>query len=408
MKIEEQLLPRLAVISDVPVERTHAGMLLIYRLLEEYPPDRLLIINSRFIRSGGNDSRLPNVTYRNFDYPGERSKWVPNRLNSLWKLVAQSTMSRHSTGLIKLIEDFRPDAILTIADYLLWIAAAASAAQMRIPLHLIIHDDYAQKMTGHSDKAWATIARRAYKSKFRRIFVQSTSRLSISPNMADKYKHLYGVESSVLYPNRGNDSPTPQLRVSNTSRPITIAFAGSTNVGGVAYQLKIMATLLQSMGGELHLYTKDAPQEIERQGIVGDCVKIIGFLPPKIMAEEMGKSVTALFLPASFEPSREMEVSTLFPSKLADYTAIGIPIIIWGPSYSSAARWGLENPDAALTITKPSSQDLLDAITLIANDHAKAVSYAKNAIESGLRYFDAKSSRCRFYKTLVDTKQGHS
>ena len=37
-------LPRLLLISDVQAERSAEGMLLLYRLLSQYPADRLMIV----------------------------------------------------------------------------------------------------------------------------------------------------------------------------------------------------------------------------------------------------------------------------------------------------------------------------------------------------------------------------
>jgi hypothetical protein len=44
-------LPRIAVISDVGVERTGAGALLLYRLLKDYPSERYSKSGTAAVRS---------------------------------------------------------------------------------------------------------------------------------------------------------------------------------------------------------------------------------------------------------------------------------------------------------------------------------------------------------------------
>jgi hypothetical protein len=55
-------LPRLLYIGDVSVADSYAGEVLLYRLLEFYPPDRLAVVCG--IRSGM--KRLPGVVYHHW------------------------------------------------------------------------------------------------------------------------------------------------------------------------------------------------------------------------------------------------------------------------------------------------------------------------------------------------------
>lgn len=397
-------LPRLAVIADVPVERTHAGMLILYRLLADYPSDRLLVVDGPQFRSDGPAVRLPGVEYRRFEYPGSRPPRLPARLSPAWRVWADASMPRHAGRLAEFVRDFRPEAVMTVADYLLWTAAAAAAARLGVPLHLIVHDDHPYKMTGHSTRPWAGLLRRSYRNTFGRVYRQAASRLVVSPNMADSYEKVFGVGADVVYPNRGSDSPTPQVRVRTHApeAPPVVAFTGSTNVGGANELLCQLADVLQGLGGELHLYTKASPEELARQGLDRPAVRLVGFLPtPKEMGEHLAANAQLLFLPASFAPGRRPEVSTLFPSKLADYTAIGLPILIWGPAYSSAARWGRENPDAAVLMTDLDGGGVAAVLQRVTRDRDWAVSLANAAIEAGSRYFDLTVARDKLYHTLT-------
>ena len=76
-----------------------------------------------------------------------------------------------------------------------------------------------------------------------------------------------------------------------------------------------------------------------------------------------------------------------FPSKLTDYTAAGLPILIWGPEYSAAARWAAENPGVALCVTDPDPTRLTAAVRQLASDPALRRNLATRAAEVGERDF---------------------
>src|SRR5437879_959968 len=65
------VLPRLLYIGDLPVESSFHGSALLYRLLQDYPPGKLMIVEA-----GGSASlparRLPEVPYRRFFSRGQR------------------------------------------------------------------------------------------------------------------------------------------------------------------------------------------------------------------------------------------------------------------------------------------------------------------------------------------------
>src|SRR5215472_7579113 len=58
-------LPRLLYLSDVPVENSCHGSLLLYRLLERYPPEKLRVVEGNIFSSRA-ERRLPGVTYRTY------------------------------------------------------------------------------------------------------------------------------------------------------------------------------------------------------------------------------------------------------------------------------------------------------------------------------------------------------
>ena len=79
----EARLPRLLYLGDVPVESSYHGSALLYRLLETYPPDRLMVIETGSIPSEAR-RRLMGVAYQTLRAGGTR--WFNTRFHAWWSL----------------------------------------------------------------------------------------------------------------------------------------------------------------------------------------------------------------------------------------------------------------------------------------------------------------------------------
>src|SRR5690348_1736675 len=78
---ENASLRRLVYVGDVPVEASHHGSALLFRLLQGYPNDRIRIIEGK-LRSSTPNRRLPGVSYRIFRNGSKR--YLNSRLHGLY------------------------------------------------------------------------------------------------------------------------------------------------------------------------------------------------------------------------------------------------------------------------------------------------------------------------------------
>ena len=78
-------LPQLLLVSDVNAERTAGGALVLFRLLQTYPADRLRVVSFPTAGWPGPAARLPGVEYRTLEYSLPRV--VFNRFNPFWPAV---------------------------------------------------------------------------------------------------------------------------------------------------------------------------------------------------------------------------------------------------------------------------------------------------------------------------------
>src|SRR5262249_6549807 len=154
--------------------------------------------------------------------------------------------------------------------------------------------------------------------------------------------------------------PSPQLRVRPShGEPPVVAYAGMIHQGWTVTSLRSLGDVLAGLGGRLDLYVPYTAAKLAEWGLAGPNVRLGWLLPASEMADRVAESACALFLPASFNDRERVDVSTLFPSKLADYTAIGLPILVWGPEHSSTSRWAAANPGATELITDPHPSALI-------------------------------------------------
>jgi len=394
-----ETLPRLVVISDVNVEQTGAGSLLLYRLLEGYPKDRLRVFCNPVYASSAAGARLPGIPYRDINY--RFSRLLQTRFNPFGPVAAAYQMPLYARAVRRSLLDFRPQALMSVANGYLWFTAHALAKQLDIPLHLFLHEDWPQLITLHRRGRARNVVIAAARQLIRPIFARPGARFSVSPGMADELRARYGLETEVLYPNRGKDSPEPVVRVrDDASRPPTVAHAGFIHLAGNAALLRSVAASLEALGGYLDLYTQHTDQDLARLGLVGPTVRRIGYFPAREFAERVSGTAHALFLSASFDEKDRTHERTLFPSKLADYTGIGLPIFIWGPPHSSAARWARENPAAALLFTDQDPKPVADAIARVTQDAHYARTLAQGAVDVGKAFFELSTAREQLYRAL--------
>ena len=375
--LREKTIPRLLYIGDVPIEASFHGSVLLYRLLQTYPPERLRIIEAGISESVPH-RRLPNVIYERSPIRGRR--WLHSRFHR-WASAALSLDAASRIGIAqKAFREFRPEAVLTVAHDYSWITAAAFARRHNLPLHLIIHDD------------WPSMTRdippvdRWVRSQFCAVYRQAVSRLCVSPYMNAEYELRYGVTGSVLYPLRApiKDLPMPLSKCISNRPELVFGFGGTINTGGHVKAILDLATALESSNGILNLYGPIARTDALKSGLGRKNIRLCGLVPAEDFVQKLQAEVDVLFAPMSFAPGDRGNMRLNFPSKLTEYTATGLPILIYGPDYSSGVRWAVDNPGVAEAAIDEFS--LLDSIGRLANSNHRAV-LAKTSMMIGQSMF---------------------
>jgi len=370
--------PNILYVGDVPVEASYHGSALLHRLLSDYPHEKLTIIETATKSEPGR--RLPEVAY--ISYPIGKQRWLNTRFHPYLVAWFTQTGKRFGQRISQSLNGFAFESVLTVAHGFGWLAAADIASKCRVPLHLMVHDD------------WPRVAdvpesfRGILDDRFASVYRQAQSRLCISPAMSRAYSKRYGRPAEVIYPSRAPDGPefeAPPARLATNHKRFTIAFAGTINSNGYIRAILALQDALKPVRGRLLIFGPLTSDEAQRFGLDHPNTEVCGLVSSSDLLMRLREEADALFVPMSFDSCDKVNMEMAFPSKLADYTAAGLPLLIYGPSYCSAVTWAHENSDVAEVVEAEVA--LRSSIEHLAKSPARRIALGKRALEVGRQYF---------------------
>lgn len=379
-------------VGDVPVESTYHGSALLHRLLEDYPLDNLTILET------GTPSqpkrRIPGACY--LSYSLDQSRWLKTRFHPYAVVWFSYLRSRNGSQVAASLNGVEFESIVTVAHGFGWLAAASLARKRNAPLHLIVHDDWPR--AAHVPPAF----RGWFERQFAAVYKQAESRLCVSPSMKQAYQTRYGENGDVLYPMRAASAPEfndPPSRLAQNDHQFTVAFAGTINSPGYVQALIALHEALEPIGGRLLIFGPLTTAEARQNGLDLPNVVISGLLTWSELLQRLREEVDALFVPMSFAAADRSNMEMSFPSKLTDYTTVGLPLLIYGPEYCSAVSWAKENEGVAEIVETENQLDA--AVKRLANDSARRVTLGRQALLTGRKYFAHETVQSVFNRALI-------
>jgi hypothetical protein len=385
-------LPRLLYLGDVPPESTVESPSLLFRLLQDYPKERLRVLFRSEYKSDASQ-RLPGIRYGTFHL--DLLKLPPTRF-SLNRTATLFTADFLNRGAYRFVSEFQPQAILTIAHGFGCLSAAALARSLGVPLHFVLHDDW---------MSWVGVPRHflpAASTKFSQVYNQSASRFCITPYMEEAYARLYGAKGQVLYPQRPSDLPEFEAPA-HRGGTLTVAFAG-TVWPVYACSLRHVASYLSQVGGRLLLFSRQSEEELAGLQLTGAGVELRPFCRADALVRTLREEADILLVPMDFATQTNSNMLYAFPSKLTVYTATGVPMIIWGPPQCSAVRWAHDCVDVAEVVDKDDPCLLETTIRRLAGDPRRRYHLALRALAAGREFFSYSRGRDFFFNRLCDAE----
>ncbi len=177
-----------------------------------------------------------------------------------------------------------------------------------------------------------------------------------------------------------------------------MAFGGSL-YGSYLSVLERLAVALDAVGGRLHIFGPPHPDRARMARLQRPNIQLHGMVGAAELMSRCRETADVMFVPMSFEPRERRNMEIAFPSKLADCTAIGLPLLINGPDYCSAVRWARDNPGVAEIVTDDSVESLRAALQRLA-EPAHRWRLAEQAIQRGREYFSHARAEASLFGAL--------
>src|SRR5205823_2611554 len=144
-----------------------------------------------------------------------------------------------------------------------------------------------------------------------------------------------------LYPSRSSDCPVfeaKESRLLESQEQLVIGYAGNSGPDVVAC-LRDLASTLAVVNARVSVFGPFGKCVQQQLLAISPELTFHGIIPAQEMMRELRASADLLFVPMAFDTVARDNMIVSFPSKLADCTAVGLPILIYGPPYCSAVRW---------------------------------------------------------------------
>lgn len=325
----------------MPVELSYAGATLIYRLFEYYPKDRLLIIQGMVVNE---QARIEGVKY----YVWKSSfldRLKKTRLSKMIYTIIALGQFWTSRKQQKIIKSFKPDIIVTVTFHLMWLQAFQLSKKLKLPLHLILHDDWL--ITENNG-----VLKPFFFKEFSKVYKMAKERYCISANMEKYYYQLFNIHGKVMLPFRGKcDITFLPKQTQSDNGTFKFCYAGSLFTADFAYLLNELSFLIKQYKGELHIFSQK--KNVVISNYIHLCSSHVFFhdlVHPEKLKQIMNEEMDVAVLLNSFEHEEAFKYN--FSSKLVDYTSAGIPILMIGPDTSGAISWAI-NAGYSAIVTQP-------------------------------------------------------
>lgn len=383
--------PRVLVIGPDLPHLGAAGSILLHRLFQGWPPESLLAVGPavpasvlkhpcRFL------ARQP-LLHR---FENTRAARLLRLLRAL-RLVPAARIA---------LPDFQPDVVVHILSSLACAEMACSySVRSGVPLILILHDDPEDFNRSYP---WTNLLIR---QQVQRIYRHAAVRLCVSPEMEGTLRERHGVAGVVMYPNRSEAITPRHPQVSGFLREpgvLTLGFAGGMSYG-YGDRLLELVPVFRAASVKLRVYGGNLP--------VTGCSDVLlnqgRISSPEVLWERVQSECDAVLLPYCLPHHGHQQLfRTHFPSKLPEYLALGMPVVVTGPSYATGVKWGLSHPEACVVVADQGGDMLAKVLTELRLDGELRMRLSTNSVVAGNHDFDPVAIRSLFHEHLRDSARG--
>ena len=352
-----------------------AGGIVLHRLFQDYPPERLLVMTSvqvprddrrlpcRFVHAPLAVDRLQRTRY--WPWRNRLSAWGATRLLPL-------------QGLTRTADRFAPGVVVALMqDSWSYTRAFRLARRLRRPLLLLVHD------LPHLFEPLSGRLQRQQRVRDAAISRAAAGVLLISEGMKRWFATEYHVNGDVLLPPRSAEpsggDPADNLNLKQPGA-LSVGYAGGLHYG-YGEQLLRLLPALRATGTKLHLFTDAPAGEVAP---LREATDVITFHRRSARPEEAWERLRAccdVVLQPYLDPpgAHALQYRTHFPSKLGDALSLGLPLLVTGPADASGVVWCRARPDSAVVLTAAGEASIQAALLELRRDGIRRAELGRGA-----------------------------
>jgi len=368
---------RVIVISSVRPEPTSAGQLILHRHLVNHPGIEMEVYGSEPVRLTLSAlirriaGRLGTTPLRRF-------------IEDFWAVWEGRWLDSMLPGSIS-----KPEStiVLTVAHGDACMAALRFAKTHKLPLVSLFHDWWPDIPKTHA------FFHRKLDQSFRRLYNASSVAVCVSEGMREALgKHP---DARVIYPIPASTSGAKQDH--RADKPFRVHYFGNLQEYG-----PMLGEALQALHGHERILLKvRGSNPVWEDGFKTRMRETGGWLDfeSREKFDSWLDEADAFLVPMVFEPAMRRRMETSFPSKLVESSQLGKPLVIWGPEYCSAVRWG-KDTGQALCVTDPDPARLVSALEKLTGSPGNQERLSAAARRAAQTDFDHNEIQSQFLDAL--------
>ena len=292
------------------------------------------------------------------------------------------------------IAAFAPEVVVTVAHGNLFNLALHTARLFKVPLVSVFHDYW--PLLAVQEGLLPPMALRRIESDFRRLYRESDGVSCVSEGM----RQVLGahVRAEVILPLSQRSSAATADK-SDALLSARIVYAGylAHTYGDMLRQLSenMPTGAGLQIFGEAAQWSASAREEAVRRGILKP------FIPFAELEVELA-AASALLVVISFSPDVALLMQTNFPSKIITYLSFEKPLIVWAPTYATAAQF-VRQHDCGLVVDDPDPAVFWERVAAYAADADRQQRHQRHAREVMRTVLDPVEIQRKFVRLIEDT-----
>ena len=395
--------PRLLVVTSNPPSIVTGVGIVLRNLLREYPRERLTIISGAYetqdLLTRGEAGGLLNVPHILMHSWQLNVRGVYRLL--LWvstiKIIVQTTISARRIA-------SRDTTILAVPyggrfGSELFVGAYFAHRLTGAPLVIYEMDEWRASLVGALNERIPL----ALENLFHRRIARAARTVWVMSNqMAEEFRARFGIKAKALPASVEVDKFAHGRRHGERTHhdEFRLLYTGSISTPQ-AGAIRNVLRAIQSQPDDrtsLVIYSGQSAEELAKQGITGPKLRVERSVAPEKLPDVLA-TADALLLPFSFEEQQRAVVSTSLPSKVADYLASGVPVLVHAPPYATITSLAT-NEGWAEVVDEPSIARLAAALQHLATNKSLRKRYAENALRIARARYDLATRRAEFIASI--------